>query len=133
MKTYTYPGLIERIKAALIDAVFLILLMYLASILFSYFENTPNTARIGAFVFIFLLYDPFLTSMTGGTIGHKFNSLRVTREKDLEKNVQFPFAIIRFLLKAALGWVSLVTVSGNVKKMAIHDIAAGSVVVYQKK
>lgn len=46
-----------------------------------------------------------------------------------KKNIQFHLAIIRYFFKAFLGIISLVTVSGNEKKRAIHDHLIGSVVV----
>jgi len=37
--------------------------------------------------------------------------------------------LVRFLAKVGLGWLSLLTVTGNEKKMAIHDYLAQSVVL----
>jgi uncharacterized RDD family membrane protein YckC len=59
--------------------------------------------------------------------------LRVKRESDENRNILFPLAIVRYIVKASLGLVSLLTVSGNVKRKAIHDYLVGSVVVYAKK
>jgi hypothetical protein len=58
--------------------------------------------------------------------------IRVKRESNEEKNILFPFAVMRYIVKASLGWVSLLTVSGNEKRQAIHDSIAGSVVVYPR-
>lgn len=60
-----YPDLIERIKAVFVDMLVLIFLMFIFSTIFSSFESVPNELRIGAFVFIFLLYDPMFTSFFG--------------------------------------------------------------------
>lgn len=121
----------DRLKAAMIDGVILIIFMFLVGGLFSNFENIPNLFRIIAFVFIFLLYDPIFTSFFGGTIGHMILRIRVKREGDTKKNIPFLLAIIRFIVKALLGSISLLTVSGSEKGKAIHDKAAGSVVVYK--
>jgi uncharacterized RDD family membrane protein YckC len=59
--------------------------------------------------------------------------IRVKRESDEKKNILFPLAIIRFIVKASLGWISLLTVTGNSKRKAIHDYLIGSVVVYEKQ
>lgn len=56
--------------------------------------------------------------------------LRVKNESNEEKNILFHKAILRYLVKSSLGWISLLTVSGNKKKKAIHDKVAGSVVIY---
>ncbi|MBK6339907.1 MAG: RDD family protein [Bacteroidetes bacterium] len=125
-----YPGISERIKAMLTDSIVVVGFIYLASYVFSLFETIPDSVQIIAFVFIFFLYDPIFTSFFGGTIGHMLLGIRVKRESDEQKNIQFHLAIIRYFFKAFLGIISLVTVSGNEKKRAIHDHLIGSVVVY---
>jgi uncharacterized RDD family membrane protein YckC len=114
------------------DGIVVVVYMFVASYIFSLFESVPDNARIIAFVFIFLLYDPIFTSLFGGTIGHMMLGIRVKRESDEQKNILFHKAILRYLVKVLLGWVSLLTVSGNKKRKAIHDFLVGSVVVYAK-
>jgi uncharacterized RDD family membrane protein YckC len=133
MTEENYPGVFDRVKAIAADGAVIIILMFAAANVFSLFESVPDNARIGAFVFIFLLYDPLFTSIFGGTIGHMLLGLRVKRESDENRNILFPLAIVRYIVKASLGLVSLLTVSGNVKRKAIHDYLVGSVVVYAKK
>ena len=65
------------------------------------------------FLFIFLVYDPFFTSIFGGTVAHFINKIRVKREKAESKNILFPLALIRYVFKTLLGWVSLLTITGN--------------------
>ena len=130
MKT-TYPSLLDRIKAVIIDTVVLILNILIVSTLFSAFENVPDIARIIAFIFIFILYDPIFTSSFGGTVGHMVIGIRVKRESNIEKNILFPLAIIRFVTKTLLGWISLITVTSSKKSKAIHDSIVGSIVVYR--
>ncbi len=123
----------DRVKAALIDSMFLIGEIILVSYIFSLFENVPDYARIIVFVFIFLLYDPLFTSLFGGTIGHMIMNIRVKRSRNEERNILFPLAIIRFIVKVFLGWLSLLTVTGNNKKKAIHDMVVGSVVIFRSQ
>lgn len=118
-----------RIKAAIIDSVVMIAFMYGISELFGLFDQVPNVARAIAAIFIFLLYDPIFTSIYGGTIGHSFSGIEVKRQEDYTKNISFPAAIARFLCKAFLGWISLLTVTGNEKKQALHDLLVKSVVL----
>lgn len=127
--TYSYPGVSRRIKALFTDTVMMVLFMLLFTALFSQFEKVPDEARIMAIVFIFLLYDPLFTTFTGATLGHRLFGLRVRSAGDYTKNVIFPLALIRFLVKAALGWISLLTVHNNPQRKAIHDMLVGSVVV----
>ncbi len=124
-----YPNIFDRVKAVLFDTVLIIGMMYLVSLLFqgSDGENTP--LRIIAFVSIWLIYDPLMTSIFGGTLGHQLIGLRVKQEKDESKNLKFHQAFIRYILKTLLGWISLITVSTKSNKQAIHDLAVSSVVI----
>lgn len=127
-----YPGVFDRVKAIVTDGIILLIFMFVTSSVFSGFESVPDFARVFAFVFIFLLYDPLLTSFWGGTIGHRLIGIRVRKERDEQRNISFPLAVLRYIVKATLGWISLLTISGNKKGKAIHDYVAGSVVVYAK-
>ncbi|MDX8338850.1 RDD family protein [Draconibacterium sp. IB214405] len=131
MENHDYPGVFVRVKAVITDSVLLLIFMLGVVSLFDLFENVPDFARIAAFVFIFLLYDPLFTSIFGGTIGHFLFGIRVKRANNPEKNILFPLALIRYLIKALLGWLSLITVSGNKKGKAIHDIVVLSIVIYK--
>ena len=131
MTEENYAGVADRVKAVVTDSIVIVIFMIIVTYTFSIFENVPDNARIIAFVFIFFLYDPIFTSVFGGTIGHMMFGIRVKREKNQQKNILFPLAIIRFSVKALLGWISLLTVSGNKKRKAIHDSLVGSVVVYK--
>jgi len=132
MTEVNYPGVFDRVKAMTTDAIVIIVFMFIASYAFSPFENVPDFARIIVFVFIFLLYDPLFTSIFGGTIGHMIIGIRVKRESNEQKNILFPLAIFRFVVKTSLGMISLFTVFGNEKRKAIHDYLVGSVVIYAK-
>ena len=71
-----YAGLPDRVKASIIDGLMLLVFMISFSYLFSLFENVPNSLRITAFLFVFVLYDPLF----GGTLGHLAHGLRVRKE-----------------------------------------------------
>ncbi|WP_308993862.1 RDD family protein [Mariniflexile litorale] len=129
MEEEKYSKLFTRIKAAFVDALELIILMYSATEIFNLIEMIPNYIRICVFVFLFLLYEPILISVFGATVGHFFNDIVVKRDGDEQKNVLFPKAIFRFIFKFFLGWVSLLTISSNEKRKAIHDYVGGSVVL----
>jgi len=128
-----YANLPERVKAAFIDSIILILLMYMCSEIFALFESVSNAWRISASIFIFILYDPIFTSTFGGTIGHSFINIAIKKEDSPEQNISFFTALLRFIFKAVLGWVSLLTTTGNDKRKAIHDYVAKSIVIYIKK
>lgn len=125
-----YPGILDRVKAMMTDGIMVLVLSLGVTYFFSLFEDVPNNAKIIAFVFIFVLYDPIFTSICGGTVGHMLIGIRVKREVNENKNVLFPLAILRFIVKVLLGFISLLTVTNTKKRKAIHDYIVGSVVIY---
>ncbi|WP_299557052.1 RDD family protein [Seonamhaeicola sp.] len=124
-----YANLFPRVKAAIIDGIVLIVLMYLATWILDAIGEVPNYARIVVFIFVFLLYEPILVAYFGASVGHFFNDIMVKRESNEAKNIILPKAIFRFVFKFFLGWVSLLTIRSDKKGKAIHDFVGGSVVL----
>ena len=124
-----FASIFPRLKAAFIDAVVMGALMYGATEILSFFDVVPNYIRILIAVFIFVLYEPIFVSLFGQTVGHSRINLIVRQEEDIKKNISFFKALIRFTLKFFLGWLSLLTVPGSVKRQAIHDAVVKSVVI----
>jgi len=133
MKEEDIPGVSVRVKAVVTDSIVIFVFMISVTYLFEGIENVPDYAKMIAFIFIFLLYDPIFTSVFGGTIGHMMLGIRVKRKNNQQKNLFFLLAIIRFMVKVLLGWISLLTIYGNKKGQAIHDLLVGSVVLYAKQ
>ncbi len=129
----SYALIPDRVKAAFVDGVILIVMMYAAAEILELFELVSDWVRIALFLMICLLYDPWFTSAFGGTIGHSFSGISVAKDSDNGGTIGFPIAIVRFVVKTALGWVSLLTVTGNEKQKALHDYVAKSVVVQNLK
>ena len=129
MNEIQYGTLINRLKAILIDVLVLVGLCMIATAIFSRIGYVSDTIRMVVFIFIFLLYDPLLTSIFGATIGHLIIGLKIRRAKDITRKLIFPMALIRFIIKGTLGFISLMTISTTKKNRAIHDIVAGSVVL----
>jgi len=129
MKKQEYALFSDRVKAAVLDSIILIFSIVGITYLFSMFESVHNNIRMGAFIFVFFLYDPIFTSSFGGTVGHYLIGIRVKRESNPDKNIYFHLAFIRFALKALLGWLSLVTVFTSKKRKALHDMVVHSIVI----
>lgn len=124
-----FAGVSDRIKAAVVDSIVLLpLMMAILSYGLSQFD-AGGKSRMLAFIFLFGLYDPLSTSLFGGTLGHLLFSIRVRRAKSPKENIFFPLAFIRYLGKISLGWVSLLTIGGDEKNQAIHDMIIGSIVI----
>lgn len=129
MDEIKYGTLINRLKAILIDVLVVVGLCMIATAIFSRIGYVSDPVRMVVFIFIFLLYDPLFTSIFGATIGHLIIGLKIRRAKDITRKLIFPMALIRFIIKGTLGFVSLMTISTTKKNRAIHDIVAGSVVL----
>ena len=125
-----YPSVLERMKATFIDTVVIILLMFVFSFLFSFFDVESENLRMIIFVVVFALYDPILISLFGRTIGHKINCIALRRQSNEKRKISFIPALIRYAFKVFLGWFSLLTVGSNSKRKAIQVMVVGSVVVY---
>lgn len=126
-----YPGVTQRLIAMFLDGAVLLVMFIFFSYFFSLFNDPPAYAKMVVFIFIVLLYDPLFTSLFGGTIGHMMQGIRVRKQSNESEKIIFPLALIRYLVKLFLGWISLIVVYKNEKRKAIHDYAAGSVVVFK--
>jgi hypothetical protein len=116
------------VQAILIDSFFVALLIYAIAFLppmgdWSFIK--PVLFVVGIFTL-----EPGLVSLTGGTIGHHWRKIRVTRLSG-HGNINIFAATIRFVLKTMLGWFSLVLVMTTQRHQALHDLAARSLVVYK--
>ena len=131
--TNEYPLLLKRIQALLIDFLLILISMLLITQIINLLNGVPDWVRMGAFFAIFFLYDPLMTSKFGGTLGHMAIGIRVKKESTEEENISFLAALGRFTIKSLMGWISLLTVTGNQRKRAIHDMLSGSVVIYKTK
>jgi len=124
----TYPLLGDRVQSSIIDGVFMIILMFIISSILDNYENVPDWVRISLFAAVWLVYDPLCTSL-GGTLGNYIKGLRVRRYSDETRRINIFQAIIRYIVKFSLGWISFLTINLNSEKRAIHDFFVGSVVI----
>lgn len=123
------PNLVVRIKAVFIDLVILLLVFAVTSLIMDAAGNVSPFIKGSIAIFMLYLYDPIFTAFTAGTIGHKIMKLKIKQLKDSDKNISLFAALLRFLVKASLGWISFFTVTGNTNKRAIHDLASGSIML----
>lgn len=128
-----YTSLFPRVKAAFLDAVLMILFMYVSSELLAEFETVPNYVRVILFVFIVILYEPLLVSLWGKTLGHHKMDICVRKEENLNQKIGFPNALLRYTIKLLLGWLSFITITNSDKHQAIHDRMAKSVMLRENE
>lgn len=123
-----YPLLTERIQSTLIDTVLIIILMFVFANLLDNMNNPPDWIRIVMFVSIWIIYEPLCTSL-GFTLGNYIKGIRVRNESKPEKKINIFQALVRYIIKVLLGWLSFLTIGSDSKRRAIHDLAAGSVMI----
>lgn len=109
------------------DAVIFVCLFFGLSLALSTFDISGGLKAL-LFAAAVLILEPGMVSMTGGTIGHHACRLRI-QNQTTGKNLNPFFAVIRFLLKSLIGWLSFVFVLVTKRHQAIHDIFSNSVVL----
>lgn len=122
-----YPQLTDRIQSTFIDAILIIILMFAFAGISDKFENVPDWVRVAMVAWV-ILYEP-LCMTVGATLGNYIKGIRVRKMSDTTKRLNLFKAIIRYLMKLTLGWISFLTINLNSKKRAIHDFASGSVMI----
>lgn len=127
-----FPSLLSRVKALFVDIVIMLAIFTVTTLIIDTVGAVPSFVRGSIAIFMFYLYDPILTSFTGSTLGHKAMNLKVRKYNDPEKRISLGQAFVRFLTKGFLGWLSFLTVTGNKRKRAIHDMTSGSIILYTK-
>ena len=123
-----YPELTERIQSTFIDTVLIIILMLVFASVLDRFDNVPDWVRILGFIFLFIAYEPLCTSL-GFTFGNYIKGIRVRKESDSTRRINFLQALIRYPVKVILGWLSFLTIGGNPRRRSIHDLVSGSVMI----
>jgi uncharacterized RDD family membrane protein YckC len=116
---------VRRYGATLIDGFFIIFLTILAGVVL---QAGSQFIRVAAFVLILFAYEPVLTSRLC-TVGQRLTGVRVRRYADPEEKIGILAAYVRFAVKILLGAISFLTLAFTKEKRAIHDFAAGSIML----
>jgi uncharacterized RDD family membrane protein YckC len=123
----TYPYLSDRVQALFIDTLLIVGAIFLISALLP--ENTADWVRIVCFIALWGMYEPVCNSLLGFTVGTYIKGLRVRMAHDPEKKINIFRSYIRSVIKYLLGWLSFITIHFNEERRAIHDLAAGSMMI----
>lgn len=128
VNTTDYPSLSDRVQSTFIDGIFIIIMMFFCASILDKFENAPDWIRIVLFFGLWAIYEPLCTTF-GFTLGNLIKGIRVRKFEDTKRRIHFFQAFFRYFIKFLLGWMSFITMHTNPKKRAIHDFAAGSVMI----
>ncbi|WP_343306192.1 RDD family protein [Chitinophaga niabensis] len=127
----SYPGVSKREQSAIIDLSIIMILMLFASLTLNAIreeKDTPTWVNIVLFLSVWGLYEPFAIAY-GCTPGNYIMKIRVVDVNDRTKKIVLWKAFVRCVLKASLGWLSLLIARLNPQRRAIHDFGAGSVMI----
>ena len=126
--TPLYARFSRRIRGILIDWIINLAVLYGAVSLGSAAGNSDVSRIMGWLaIAVLLLYEPVLVSLTGGTIGHWTNNLRVV-DDETGGNVSFAKAFVRLVIKSVLGLYSFVIIVATRRNQAVHDLLTRSTV-----
>lgn len=123
-----YPELKERLQSTFIDTVFILMLMFSTASLLDSFNDVPDWVRFVLFIGLLFAYEP-ICMVFGCTVGNYFKKIRVRKYADSSRKLNILQAAVRYPVKVMLGWISFVTIHSNAQRRAIHDMAAGSVMI----
>lgn len=124
----TYARVSRRLKALCADICVLIAWLFVAGGILRVLDVGSDTIATILFAALIVSLDPFLVSLTGGTIGHHLLGIRVQRA-DNGRNISLLAAYLRVALKLPLGMISLLSMLSTQRHQALHDLACGSVAV----
>lgn len=117
-----YATFTARARALVMDAVIIsvaaVALLFISTLM----ENVPGSGAlsvIGLFALL-VLYEPIMVARFGATIGHQRANLRVVSDRT-GGPPNFLVALVRFILKAILGFVSFATMLFTQRHQAFHD------------
>src|SRR5436190_18757884 len=107
-----YPNLSDRVQSTFIDTIFIILAMFAIASVLDKSENAPTWVKIVLFVLIWVIYEPLCTTL-GFTLGNFIKGIRVRQHSNMVKRINIFQAILRYLIKILLGWLSFLTIHSN--------------------
>ncbi len=91
-------------------------------------QEDDGWIRAVLFILIWGVYEP-VAMVLGCTLGNYLMKIRVRRHEHIDKKINLLQAHLRFIIKITLGWISFLTINSNKERRAIHDFAAGSVMI----
>jgi len=120
-----YPSLVRRFQASFIDGILSFILVGSLMAFANTIDEHSGWVKVVALI-IGLSYEPLMTRYAY-TIGQRITGMRVISADTGELTLYDTY--LRYIVKFALGWISFLTIHSNPHKRAIHDFAAGTVMI----
>jgi uncharacterized RDD family membrane protein YckC len=123
-----YATFQQRFGGLMIDVCFLTFTAVVMAILTKSLPEDLGYVRLVIFLIILFTYEPMMVFM-GGTLGHRAMKIRVRKQKDETVGLNILQVYVRFIVKLFTGPFRGFSWVNRKKNLALHDLAAGSVVV----
>jgi uncharacterized RDD family membrane protein YckC len=123
-----YPTLSDRVQSTFIDTLLIVLMMFVIAAVLERYSITEDWIRIVLFISIWCIYEPLCLTL-GYTLGNLIKGIRVRSASNNNRRINFLQALMRYIIKLALGWISFLTIHSNSQRRAIHDLVVGSVMI----
>jgi len=122
-----YPRISRRLQALMIDGL-IVPISAIGALILAPQLGLQGVYAAGTAALVVFMLEPFLVSVTGGTLAHHLLGLRVVNRRS-GGNIGIFAAGVRFLAKTLLGLFSLASILLTKQHQAIHDVLVGSLVV----
>jgi uncharacterized RDD family membrane protein YckC len=113
-------------KAFLIDWFVIVVVFVVAALIGGNVSDAGAPAFL-AWLGFWLFYDPLMVALTGGTIGHQLQNLRVVADRT-GGSPPLWLAFLRNLVKSLFGIWSLLAMAGSRRQKTLHDWIARTTV-----
>jgi len=127
---YEYPGIVRRYFSSVIDGLFVISAVVLASYALQSSDGITEKLRVFIILGMFFVYEPLCTSLFC-TLGQGLTGIRVRKLFTLRR-ISIPAAYFRTIVRLFWGIISFFTIPLSTDRRAIHEFAVGSIVIYKK-
>lgn len=128
-RTMQYPSLVKRVQSSFVDSIIAFTLVGVLVATGNNINDASVPLKVAA-IFAGASYEPLMLSFSR-TIGQRITGLR-TENYDNGKKPGLISSYFRFMVKAALGWISFLTIHSNPERRALHDLASGTVVIIKQ-
>lgn len=123
-----YATFQQRFGGLMIDVGLLTIIAIIIATVTKDLPEDIGYLRLILFILILFTYEPFMI-ITGGTLGHRAMKIRVRKQKNDAININLLQAYVRLIVKLFTGPLRGFNWINKKKNQAIHDLAAGSVVI----
>ena len=86
-KGIALPTLLVRVKALFVDLCIMLVVFTSTTLFIDSVGDISNFSKGFILIFMFFLYEPLLTSIAGGTLGHKLMTLKIRRYEEPDRKI----------------------------------------------